>query len=231
MHKDLLPAYIDFLFEMLSESRKEIMMRNIPYRTRYLTVVLEDLYQAHNASAVLRSCDCFGVQDVHIIENNFRFSVIDDIVLGSSKWLNIYRYNQAENNTVECIRSLKAKGYSIVGTTPHINDTDLMDFRFTGPVALMFGTEKKGLSQEALDACDGYLKIPMVGFTESLNISVSAAICLQYLTTILRRSGEKWELTEAEKNEVLTSWAGNSLGKTQDYEKVFMERMGGADAK
>ena len=170
-------------------------------------MVLEDIYQPHNASAVLRSCDCFGIQDVHIIENQNIYEVNPDVALGSSKWLNLIKYTEAENNTPAAIRSLKDKGYRIVATTPHKDDVDLQTLDLDkGPVALLFGTEMRGLTDDALAMADEYMKIPMYGFTESFNISVSAAPCLFYLSEKLRNSELPWQLTEEEKLDVQLDW-------------------------
>ena len=94
-------------------------------RTNYLTVVLENIYQPLNASAVLRSADCFGIQDVHVIENYNEFTPNREVAMGASRWLNIQRYNEENNNTLQCIQKLKKKGYRIVATTPHKNDCNL----------------------------------------------------------------------------------------------------------
>ena len=110
----------------------------IQQRTRHVTVALENIFQPHNASAVLRSCDCFGVQDVHVIENTNEYAPNREIDMGSSKWLNIQHYSETENNTLECINKLKAKGYKIVATTPHENDSFIDELPVDQPVALLF---------------------------------------------------------------------------------------------
>src|SRR5688572_25411329 len=117
---------IAYLSGFVSENRKKKFEEVIRFRTRHITIALEDIYQPHNASAVLRSCDCFGIQDVHIIENRNAYTVNPDVALGSSKWLNLYKYNQQEENTLSCIRSLKDKGYRLVATTPH-TDTSITE--------------------------------------------------------------------------------------------------------
>jgi tRNA (guanosine-2'-O-)-methyltransferase len=225
MTADLLPAYLDYLLPMVSDHKRELFLQHVEHRTRFLTVVLEDIYQPHNASAVLRSCDCFGVQDVHIIENRNRFAVIGDIVLGSAKWLTLQRYKEKENNTRDALLALKEKGYKIIGTTPHHNGVNLEDYPMDVPTALVFGTEKDGLTPEALELCDGYLQVPMVGFTESLNISVCAAICLHHLTLRMRQSGVQWQLPDAEKTALLVDWALEVTGNGELLEKNFMEKV------
>lgn len=202
---------IQHLLSFATEDRVVRFQEILQYRMRHLTVVIEDIYQAHNTSAVLRSCDCFGVQDVHIIENRNAFSVNPDIALGASKWLNVYQYNEKGNNTVQALRSLKEKGYQIAATTPHTDDVMLSDLDLSQPTALVFGTEKEGISDLVKQEADHFVQIPMYGFTESFNISVSVALCLYECTERIRKSDIKWELSPEEKNEVLLGWLKNSI--------------------
>jgi tRNA (guanosine-2'-O-)-methyltransferase len=216
---------LDFLEKMVNENRLELLSRIMQDRTRYITVVLEDLYQPHNASAVLRTCDCFGIQDVHIVENRNEYTLNPEVELGSAQWLNLYRYNINENNTHDAIDGLKNEGYRIVATTPHKNNVDLPDFNLEkGKVALMFGTEMRGLSDRALEMADEYLKIPMFGFSESLNISVSAAIVLQNLRAKLRNSEIEWQLKNAEKAQIQLQWIRNSVNNSIIIERDFKKR-------
>lgn len=216
------------LFEYLSphitEKRLNLFNRIIENRTKYLTVVLEDIFQPQNASAVLRSCDCFGIQDVHIIENRNEFEVDTEVSLGSSKWLSLHKYNEDKNNSLTAIRNLKKEGYKIVATTPHVNDQELPDFDITaGKTALIFGSELPGVSDIILNEADEYLKIPMFGFTESFNISVSAAITLHFLTHKLHHSNVQWKLSEKEKTDIKIQWIRNTIKKSELIEKRFWE--------
>lgn len=191
---------ISFLQQFVTEKRANLFDRVIQNRTRYITLALEDIYQSQNASAVLRTADCFGIQDIHIIENKNEYQINPDVALGASQWLNLHKYNQAENNTLQAIQKLKQNGYRIVATTPHKNDVDLPDFDLTkGKMALFFGTELHGLSDLMIENADEYLKIPMYGFTESFNISVSAAIILHQLKEKLMLSNIDWQLSIKEK--------------------------------
>ena len=215
---------INYFFSFLTDSRKQKLEEKINYRTKHMTIVLEDIFQSHNASAVLRSCECFGINDVHFIENKFQYEVNPDIALGSSNWLNIIRHNEKENNTIECINKLKEEGYKIIATTPHKNDCNLEDFNIDSKFALIFGTELEGLSKTAISSADGFIKIPMVGFTESLNISVSAAICLHHLTLKIRNSEIKWQLSEKEKEETMLQWLRKSMSNVELIEKEYKLR-------
>lgn len=217
-------ALIDYLSSFISENRKKKFEEVIQWRTRHITVVLEDIYQPHNASAVLRSCDCFGIQDIHVVENKNKYTVNPDVALGSPKWLKLIKYNKAENNTLECISTLKSKGYRIVATTPHKDDYNIEDLPVDGKLALVFGTELEGISDTVREHADEYVKIPMFGFTESFNISVSAAICLHTLTMKLHTSDIDWRLSEEERYEVLLNWLRNSIHRSSLLEKEFYSR-------
>ena len=214
---------IQYLSTFVTEERFSLFNKIIKERTRYITVVLEDIFQPHNASAVLRSCDCFGVQDVHIIENENEYSVNPDVALGSSKWLNLFKYNETENNTISTINKLKAEGYRIIATTPHTDDVNLEDFDINkGKFALMFGSEQPGLTDIAMKNADEYLKIPMYGFTESFNISVSAAISLHHLSLKLRQSDIEFKLSETEQNEIILEWLKRSIKDSETIIKKFI---------
>jgi tRNA (guanosine-2'-O-)-methyltransferase len=214
-----------FLTGFISENKKKKFEENILLRTRHLTLVLEDIFQPHNASAVLRTCDCFGVQDVHIIENSNKYQVNPDVALGSSKWLTLYKYNTAKNNTVACLQSLKAAGYRIVATTPHKNDHTPEDLPLDQKTALVFGTELEGLTNEAIGMADDFVKIPMYGFTESLNISVSAALLIRSLTERIRNSAIRWQLSEEENIDILIAWAKSVVRKSEILEKEFLRKL------
>ncbi len=215
-------AMLAFLSQFITDERKQRFEEVLDFRTRHITVVLEDIFQPHNASAVLRSCDLTGVQDVHIIENNFTFDVNPDVVMGSTKWLDIHRYNEEEFNTPAVIEQLKSKGYQIVATCPHRDDYTPETLPLDRPVALFFGTEKTGLTDYVLDHADQYVRIPMVGFTESFNISVSAALLVYTLTRRLREQTDlDWHLSEEEKNEVRLEWSKRTLNRIRQYERKF----------
>lgn len=170
--------------QLVSDNRRQLIDRIAQLRTRHITIALEDVYQSHNAAAVLRSCDCFGVQDVHVVERNNPFNPAGDVAVGSSKWVDYYSYPDIES----AYKELRHRGYRIVATTPHTNDTLITDLDISTPVALIFGTELTGLTPQAIDLADEYVKIPMYGFTESFNISVSVALSLFNLTERLRHS-------------------------------------------
>lgn len=214
------PDLLSYLEGFLTDARKEKFIDILSRRTNHFTVAMEDVYQLHNTSAVMRSCEVFGIQNLNVIEEKYARTIDKEIALGAEKWVDINRFD----SITECISHLKRSGYRIVATTPHEQDCDLDDFDITPRSALFFGTEKDGLSEEILRQADDFLKIPMYGFTESLNISVSAAIILQNLTSRLRKSGIDWRLSPEEILEKRLDWARKSI---KDIERVEGRFLGG----
>lgn len=211
---------LSFLEEIISPERKQRFLQILEDRTNYLTVAVEDVYQMHNTSAVIRSCDAFGVQTAHLIEDR-NVNILDkNIAMGAEQWVSTPRFS----STSDCISHLKQDGYKIIATSPHKDSFLLDDFKIEGKTALFFGTERDGLTQEVLDKADGFIKIPMVGFSESLNISVSAAIILQTLTTQLKKMNVSWQLTEEEKLIKRLDWTKKSIKSIDDIlERYYRE--------
>jgi len=195
-------ALIDSLWTFISENKQNKMRAVVENRTNYVTVVMEDVFQPHNASAVLRSCDIFGIQNVHVVEAKYNFKPISTIAMGSAKWLDIHKHA----TTTEAIVALKAQGYRIIATTPHTNSYELPTLPIDGKLALIFGSEQTGLSDEAMSQADMFVKIPMYGFVECFNVSVSVALCLYDIVTRLHQSGHVWQLSEDEKSDLLLAW-------------------------
>ena len=215
---------IEHFSKCVTEERLTLFNDILKDRTKYLTGVLENIYQPLNASAVLRSADWFGIQDVHVIENYNEFSPDREVAMGSSNWLSIHRYNELENNTENCIQKLKQEGYRIIATSPHKSGCDLKDFDLSkGKVALLFGTEMDGLTDNALEMADEYVHIPMYGFTESFNLSVSAAICMHQMRIKLDESKINWNVSDQEKDEILLNWLRYSIDRSEIVEKDFLK--------
>lgn len=214
---------VEYLRDFTTEDRWQRINEVLDKRTRHITVVLEDIYQPHNASAVLRSCDCFGIQDVHIIENKNEFSPNKSITIGAHKWITLHSYDEPDkNNTKSCYEKLHSEGYQIIATTPHEDDVTIDRVPVDQKTALVFGAELTGLSDYALEHADGYAKIPMVGFSESFNISVGAALCMYDLTSRLRKSDISWSLTESEKLKLRSEWLEKSLRAGEQLKEKFL---------
>jgi len=198
---------LSYLENFISEERRERFNSVLKRRTKYITVAIEDVYQLHNTSAVIRSCEVFGIQEAHVMESRFGKQLDKNIAMGAQQWVDVHRYK----NTSDCIGKLKSSGYKIIATTPHNDAVLLDDFKIEDKIALFFGTERDGLSPEVMENADQFLKIPMLGFTESLNISVAAAIILQNLGGKLRKTSLPWNLTENEKAEIRLGWTKKSI--------------------
>lgn len=202
---------LDEFYELITPNKITLFDRIAAERTRFVTIALENIYQEHNASAVLRTCDCFGIQDLHVIEKDNQYQIQRDIALGSGRWVDIHNFNQELNPTKDCIHQLKQRGYQIVATTPHTDAYDVHNLPIDKPLAFFFGTERQGLSDEMMDAADLHVRIPMYGFTESFNVSVCAALCLYELTTRIRETVPNHLLTEDEKIDIYFDWLVNSI--------------------
>lgn len=224
LNRDQKIQLLEKLLSFISDHKNQLFDKVIQHRTRYLTVVLEDIYQPQNASAVLRTADCFGIQDVHIIENRNEYVINPEVALGASKWLTLHRYSASENNTLEAIRKLKSEGYRIAATMPHSNDIMLQDLDMNQKTALFFGTELHGLSEVVQEHADVFIKIPMYGFTESYNISVSAALCLQDLSIKMRKGDINWKLSDEELLQVKLDWARSVVKEADNVEKALFEK-------
>lgn len=219
----------DLLFEklvpMMQEEKWALYQKVLKQRTRYLTVVLEDIYHTQNASAVMRTCDCFGVQDVHVIENNNAYQINPKIALGSTKWINLQRYNSEEHNTKAALNALKEKKYRIVATSPKQGSLSMHDLAVDkGPIALVFGNEEHGVSDEVLSVADEQIHIPMYGFTESFNISVSAALCLSHFIQKIRQKNIDFTLSMDEKNEICLDWIKKTMPKGPEVVQEVLHR-------
>ncbi|MFT3885868.1 MAG: RNA methyltransferase [Flavobacteriales bacterium] len=206
------------LARFISDNKRALFDRIAPERTRHVTVVLEDIYQSHNASAVVRTCDLLGVQDIHIVENRNKYTINPDVTLGSSKWTDMHRYKGQGDNSRACVRALKEKGYRIVATSPRADAVTPHTIPLDAPMAFCFGTELTGLSDAMMAHADTWLRIPMYGFTESYNISVSAAITLFTVMERLRASDVRWRLDDADLIALKLEWARKVVHSAQHLE-------------
>lgn len=227
LSEDEIKGLIDFLSTLRSPERVEIFKRVIQKRTNYFTTVLENIDKAHNASAVIRSCECFGVQNVHFIDDNATYDISKGVVMGASKWITLNKYDEEEKNTNTALEAIKNKGYRIVATVPDKDASTLNDFDIEkGPAAFVFGTELTGVSDTVLDMADEFVYIPMVGFTESLNLSVSAAIILQHVTNLMYNAPNiNWELKDKEKEVLMLEWLRKSTPKIEKIEKRYFQSL------
>lgn len=216
----------DYLATFLSEARLRRIAEILDQRTRHVSVIIEDLYQTQNISAVLRTCECYGVQDVHVIENKNEFQVHNAISMGANKWLSIHNYPKSENNLLDCIASLKKNGYIIVATLPSEKSLFLDELPVEDKTAFLFGTELNGLSAKAIELADKSVKINMYGFTESFNISNSVAIILSNFVEKLKKSPVKWQLPAIEKQLLYFEWLQKAVKNSHILVENYLKSNG-----
>lgn len=211
--------YLNYLEGFITPERSAKFLRVLQQRTKHFTVAIEDIFQLHNTSAVLRSCEIFGIQELNVIEEKYGKTIDKEIAMGAQKWVDVTRYQ----STKACIETLREKGYRIIATSPHEDSCFMDDFDISMPSALFFGTERLGLSEEIIKQADGFLKIPMIGFTESINVSSSAAIIIQNLSSRLHRSGIEWQLTEEEILEKRIDWTRKTIKDIDFVTQRYLE--------
>lgn len=216
---------LEGMYELITPNKREMFDRIAADRTRHLTVVLENVYQEHNASAILRTCDCFGIQDLYVIEKQFRYEVKRDIALGAGRWVDMFHYNEGIEPDLECIQKLKSKGYRIVATSPHTNDKTIHEIDLNQPVALVFGTERRGISETMSSMADEFVRIPMYGFTESFNVSVAAALTIIVLRERLEKSELNWKIDTDEQIQLKLDWCRKILRGGQALEDEIRNRL------
>lgn len=214
---------LSYFQQFLSDHKIQLFDEIAKERTRHITFVLEDLFHPHNASAVLRTSDCFGIQDIHMIENNHQFVNEKDISLGSAKWLSISHYNDLDTSSPRCFDQLREQGYTIAALSPHHDDVLIEDYPIEQKTAFVLGAEKNGLSDYSLNHADTYVKVPIHGFTESYNVSVTAAIVMHNSVQRLRKSSIDWKLTEEEQWAVKLAWTIRSIRSSQEILSHFLK--------
>ena len=217
-------AFLKHAIKQLSERRQTLFAEVLKYRTNHIKVVMEDFYQPHNFSAVLRSCDIFGINSVHIIENLNRYQTNPKVNMGSDKWVNITKHNELENNTLACFNTLKKDGYKIVAAHPHAKQCDLPELDISQKTAILFGTEKAGISEIAKENADAFVCVPMYGFTESFNVSVAAALTLSSIRERLNNSEINWQLSPEEKDNILDTWLSRCVNGYEELRKEFFNQ-------
>ncbi len=220
-------ALTAFLGQYVTENKRAKIRQVLAYRTYYVTIGLEDIYQPQNASATIRTCECLGVQTVHVIENRNEFRVSPKVTQGASKWVDIRRYRApGQDNTARCIQELRERGYWIVATTPNATQCYTPEeIPLDRPLAFLFGNEEEGLSPRALEHADAYLRLPMYGFTQSYNISVSVAMTLTHVISRLHASDRPWRLTAEEQEALTLTWYRRIVRRHRELETYFWEQL------
>lgn len=206
---------LDYMTQFITEERKEVLHRTVERRTHYMRILTENMFHPQNASAIMRHCEAFGIQQIHTVEDRCKFDPSVNIVRGTEKWVDVEHHE----TTAEALAALKAEGYRIVATTPHRCSVTPETFDVTrGKFALVFGTEHAGISDEVIATADDFLMIPMCGMVESLNVSAAAAILIYMLSERIRQQVDGWQLSDAEKLKLLTRWTMSSV---RDFEGIL----------
>jgi tRNA (guanosine-2'-O-)-methyltransferase len=216
----------EHLGNYITDHKKAFVNQVLAIRTRHITIVLEEIFQSQNASAVIRTCECMGLQDVHIIENEVKYEINRRVLKGSYKWVDLIKYRTREKSGTElCFEELKQKGYTILVTDPSPDGKSIYDIPVDKKLAIVMGNELYGTSAYALAHADEKVHIPMYGFTESLNISVSAALCLQSVLPRLRQSDVQWQLTDVEKDFIRLQWYRKMVRRCEIIEREFLKTL------
>lgn len=180
-------------------------------RTRRVTVAFDSLAHSHNVNAVLRTCECLGVQDVHMVTGGVPLQTYRGISRGALEWLSVHEYATLSDQ----LKALREAGYRLVGTAPQQGSKSVsvadFDSAASAPLALLFGQEKHGMSAEALAAVEVCVYVPMVGLTESLNVSVAAGMLLGSILEKMAREGVCHRLNPNEADALLLSWLKKSV--------------------
>lgn len=214
------------LEQLITPNKKRHIDRVLQNRTRHLTVVLEDIHKPHNASAVLRSIECFGLQDYHIIESKKQYRISPHVAKGAGKWVDIHRYKHEEGeDTKACIRHLRNKGYKIAVTSPKPNGFNLEEVPLQDKMAVFFGNELRGLSESAMEEADIHIHIPMWGFTESLNVSVCASVIFHSFISRLRNSNINWRMGVEEAEALRMEWYRKIITRSDTIEKELLRQL------
>ncbi|MEN2283039.1 RNA methyltransferase [Algoriphagus sp. SE2] len=220
---------LEYLGKYITDHKKSVIEKVLIQRTRFFTVVLEDIFKPHNASAVLRSCDCFGIQDVHVIEKAKEYKVNPFVTRGASQWVDLYKYNNADGyGLTDCFSNLRSKGYKVLATSPSSSSIPLEKLNPNEKIALVFGNEHEGVSKDVIKNADGLAHVPMLGFTESFNISVAASLFLHHLTQNVNKENVKgFYLSDQEKSELKLKWYRSIVKNSEIHERVFLESLEG----
>lgn len=212
----------EILSEHLTDRKRTLFDKVVNNRTRYLTIVLEDIYQAQNTSAIQRTAESWGIQDLHIIENEHYFKHHKRIAKGAGNWLTLHRYNQNGNNSEACFRRLKKEGYRIAVTMLDDEAENIHEMDLSQKTAVVFGTELTGISKTALKYCDSKIVIPTYGFTESLNVGAAAAVVANVLTERVRKEyPQHWTLSDEEKLALKVEWSKQTIYWSQHLVEMY----------
>ncbi|TXF75087.1 TrmH family RNA methyltransferase [Chryseobacterium sp.] len=212
----------EYLKQFLSDERLRKIEHYAQESSDFVLPVMEDIFQFRNAAAIVRSVEACGFHKIVAMESENIFNPNLRVTKGAETWVEVEKMP----HTLDSLQEIKNRGYKILAVSPEKNAVMLPDYDLREPVALVFGTEKEGVTKEILDFADETLAIPMYGFTKSFNVSVAAAICFYDLKQKLIKSGLDYKLSEEKLWQMKVRWTVNSI---QSGEQIFRKYL--ADTK
>ena len=216
--KDRLQETFDYLKQFLTDERLSKIEHFSLESSDFVLPVMEDVYQFRNAAAIVRSVEACGFHHVVALEEENVFNPNLKVTKGAETWVQVEKMP----NNLDSLKEIKSRGYRILAVSPEKNATMLPDYEVKEPIALVFGTELEGVSDEILDFADETLAIPMFGFTKSFNVSVAAAICMYELKQKLMKSGIDYKLSKEKLLELKIRWAKNSIKSSEQILERFL---------
>ncbi len=209
----------DYIKQFLTEERLNKIEHFSVESSDFVLPVMEDVYQYRNAAAIVRSVEACGFHQVVALEEENVFNPNLKVTKGADTWVKVEKLPR----NLASLQEIKSRGYKILAVSPEKNATMLPDYEVKEPIALVFGTELEGVSQEILDFADETLAIPMYGFTKSFNVSVAAAICMYELKQKLIKSNIDYKLSEEKLLQIKIRWALNSIKSGEMILEKFLE--------
>ena len=216
--KNRLQETFDYLKQFLTDERLSKIEHFSQESSDFVLPVMEDVYQFRNAAAIVRSVEACGFHHVVALEEENVFNPNLKVTKGAETWVKVEKMP----NNLDSLKEIKNRGYKILAVSPENNATMLPDYEVNEPIALVFGTELEGVSDEILDFADETLAIPMYGFTKSFNVSVAAAICMYELKQKLMKSGIDYKLSEEKLLEMKIRWTVNSIRSGEELLERFL---------
>ena len=215
-----LETTFEYLKQFLTEERLQKIEHFSKESSDFVLPVMEDVYQFRNAAAIVRSVEACGFHHVVALEEENVFNPNLKVTKGAETWVQVEKMP----NNLDSLKEIKSRGYKILAVSPEKNATMLPDYEVKEPIALVFGTELEGVSDEVLDFADETLAIPMFGFTKSFNVSVAAAICMYELKQKLMKSGIDYQLSDEKLLEMKIRWTVNSIRSGEELLERFLNR-------
>jgi tRNA (guanosine-2'-O-)-methyltransferase len=217
----LAPArVVDLLAPLMTEARLKGIRETVARRTRTVVPVIEGIVNTGNVSAVMRSAEALGYQNLHVVAGNHdRFKTSTRTAKGAQRWLDVWRWS----GPAACIDHLHQQGYRVLTFALSATARPIEAFDFTAPTALVFGNEKEGVTEAMREGADADCIIPIDGFTESFNISVAAAIALYHARhDRIQRQGHHADLSDAAQTRLVARFCMRSVSNAR---KVLARRL------